>query len=59
MLSLLAMSLAWPINDLGYLENTVPNLVNISTCKYADDCTQYQIVIERVCAAQCKKLLMG
>ena len=41
------MSLAWPINDLGYLENTVPNLVNISTCKYADDCTQYQIVIER------------
>ena len=35
------------INDLGYLENTVPNLVNISTCKYADDCTQYQIVIER------------
>ena len=29
------------INDL---EDTGPNHVNIDTCKYADDCTQYQIV---------------
>ena len=28
------------INDL---EDTVPNLININTCKYADDCTHYQI----------------
>ena len=28
------------INDL---EDAVPNHVNIDTCKYADDCTQYQI----------------
>jgi hypothetical protein len=36
------------INDL---EDTVPNLVNIiNTCKYADDCTQYQIVERGMCS---------
>jgi retron-type reverse transcriptase len=35
------------INDL---EDTVPNLVNINTCKYADDCTQYQIVERGTCS---------
>jgi hypothetical protein len=36
------------INDL---EDTVPNLVNINTCKYADDCTQYQIVERGMCSS--------
>ena len=34
------------INDL---EDAVPNHVNIDTCKYADDCTQYQIVERGTC----------
>jgi hypothetical protein len=29
----------------------VPNLVNINTCKYADDCTQYQIVERDTCSS--------
>ena len=36
------------INDL---EDTVPNLVNINTCKYADDCTQYQILERGTCSS--------
>ena len=35
------------INDL---EDAVPNHVNIDTCKYADDCTQYQIVERGTCS---------
>ena len=35
------------INDL---EDAVPNHVNIDTCKYADDCTQYQIVERGICS---------
>jgi hypothetical protein len=33
------------------LEDTVPNIVNINTCKYADDCTQYQIVERSMCSS--------
>jgi retron-type reverse transcriptase len=36
------------INDL---KDTVPNLVNINTCKYADDCTQYQIIERDTCSS--------
>ena len=35
------------INDL---EDAVPNHVNIDACKYADDCTQYQIVERGTCS---------
>ena len=35
------------INDL---EDAVPNHVNIDTCKYADDCTQNQIVERGTCS---------
>ena len=35
------------INDL---EDAVPNHVNIDTCKYADDCSQYQIVERGTCS---------
>ena len=26
------------------LEDTIPNILNVSTCKYADDCTLDQVV---------------
>ena len=32
------------------LEDAVPNHVNIDTCRYADDCTQYQIVERGTCS---------
>lgn len=35
------------INDL---EDAVPSLINIDTCKYADDCTQYQVVERGTCS---------
>ena len=35
------------INDL---EDAVPSLINIVTCKYADDCTQYPVVERGTCS---------
>ena len=35
------------INDL---EDAAPSLINIDMCKYADDCTQYQIVEKGMCS---------
>ncbi len=36
------------INDL---EDTMPDLLNINTCKYADDCTQDQIIERGMCSS--------
>ena len=30
--------------DIDDLEDTIPNLLTVSTCKYADDCTLDQVV---------------
>ena len=35
---------------INNLEDAVPSLVNIDTCKYAEDCTQYQIVERGMCS---------
>ena len=36
------------INDL---KDTMPDLLNINTCKYADDCTQDQIIERGMCSS--------
>ena len=35
------------INDI---EDTVPGIFQLSTCKYADDCTQYEIISNGACS---------